>query len=113
MKNKKQKRDPVYNLAEQEAAFHRLQKDVELHKPFHGMFIPAALNYLPDNMLVNIHYQEKTDNRFRNVTVAYAKEHLSQYDKLRRTDHISHDIAYDGIENPPPVCLLEISPVRY
>lgn len=89
-------------------AYHKLEKEIEIHKPFGGMCLCTALSWLPDNMLVNIHFHKICNTKFRKVPVWYVKEHLDTVYRLTRCPCIQLDYNYNGTKNPAPVCIFEI-----
>ncbi len=92
-----------------ERALEALQKEAENRELLQdSMTVGEALNRLPDNMLVNLHFQECINQSFRNVTVRYAKQYLPKEDRNRIVSWVRHDLNFDGSKDPAPVALLEL-----
>lgn len=92
----------------QEKAIAKLQKDTEKLDNI-GMLIITALQYLPEDTLLTLHFHWKGCKKYRNITAKQAIQTLSEYEKFERTYWVRHDYNYDGSKNPAPICLMEIS----
>lgn len=93
------------NYQAQELAIRQLRCDVE-HR-VHGLPIIEVLRNLPDDTLVNIHFQKQLEQPYRRVIVKDAKTSLSHHEKACFVTRVSHDL--DFCHDPKrPVAILEI-----
>lgn len=103
---------PAYRR-EQAIIENEIQTVNTLRRQVGGSMLCAVLHRLPDDIIVNCHFQEQIHNDYHRVTVAWCKSNLPVYLQNRMVTLVQLDRLYDGSkDNLRPIAILELPDPR-
>lgn len=106
-KEDKNKKCHMNKWQEQNNEIAALQQEINERNGF-GMPLCIVLTRLPQDTIVNVHFQKHYTNPYRNLTVSEAMEKLSFHEKQARVHRVSHDLDFGGPDKTRPIAILEI-----